>query len=321
MILNCFALLVVALAAAVNGHGAGFKIRAIAQVPNGAATITGSPQLNLSSHVAPGERLVMSRGMQVDEAGAVYLNFDRISRTGWKELPAEEAFKDGAGREPTSAEELAGWRSYFEKNRPQTDAAKQEAWEEYLRGVRQMHPGFAPTEKLRPLSIKIDADGNVLEIVESPISISRSGLVETVSISAQDLQWFKNNVQLPELKDKKEKIEWRDREQRKSVVRLAEFSEGLNLGSDKSGNTVFLMTIAMPFHRPHNHGTSDFISRVYVLDKARKVRHFEAAYPTIRMHATTGDLYELYEGPYEGLMPALDDSKVKPVVVRVWKAR
>lgn len=321
MILNCLALLILSVSAVQKANAAGYRIRAIAQVPNGAPTVAGSPQLDLSASVAPGERLVMSQAMQVDEDGIVYLNLDRISRSGWKELSAEEAFEDGAGRKPNSAEELAGWRSYFEKNRPQTDAAKEEAWDEYMRGIRRLHPGFAPLEKRRPLSIKIDAEGKVLEIGEAPIPLKRSGLAEAVPISAQELQWFKQSVQLPELADKTEKIEWRDSGQKKSVVRFAEFSEGLDLGSDQEGHSVYLMTIAMPFHRPHHHGTSDFLARVYVLDKTRNIKYVEPAYPTIRMHAATGNLYELHEGPYEGLMPALDDPQIRPLVVRVWMAR
>lgn len=318
MILNCLAMLILSLPAVGEANAAGYKVRAIAQIPNGAATVAGSPQLNLSAYLAPGERLVMSRVMEVDEARTVYLNFDRISRTRWKELSVEEAFRESAGREPDSAEELAGWRTYFEKKRPQTDTAKEEAWAKYREGSSRIHPGFSPLEARRPLSVKIDTSGKVLAIAEKPVSPAQTGLIDGTPISEEDLAWFQNNVQLTELAHMREKVEWRESGKKKSAERRARFDRGLKLGEDKAGNTVFFMEIVTPFLRPHTHGTSDYLARVYVLDKQRRILQVESAYPSIRMHAATHDLYELYQGPYEGLMPALDDPKVRPLLIRIW---
>jgi hypothetical protein len=298
-----------------------FDVRPIVQIPTGGSRVLGVKELDLSKYLGMNDRLVLSQKLDADEPGHIYLNFDRVSVTGWREVPEEKVFEAEFGRAPEDSAELKGWRERRSKSpKAATDVEKRAAWESFRDSKRQ-HPGFEPVEERRPLFIKLDTAGKVLDVRETPTKPARSGLSPGESIPAETLAWFRTSVSLSEFRNKREKIEWKDQGKTKSVERTAEFTEGMKLGEDGKGNTVFLMRVTMPFLRPHSHGTSDSAMRVYVVSPDKSVLQSTPAYPGIRMHARTHDLYELFQGAYEGLMPALDDPKVKPLVVRVWKAR
>jgi hypothetical protein len=79
------------------------------------------------------------------------------------------------------------------------------------------------------------------------------------------------------------------------------------------------MGISVPWNRPHIHGVSDFVDKVYVLSPDNKVLYSQEAYPTIRMQKGTGDLIEIYSGPYKGLMPSLEDDGKQAWAMRRWR--
>lgn len=318
-----FALLALLAAYPIPGSCAdGFDVRPVVQIPTGAPRVQGAKELDVSKYLRANDRLVLSQKMDVDEDGNVYLNFDRVARTGWKDVPEEKIFEMDHGKPPTDSNELKEWReSRAMSPKTTSDAERRAAWEEFRQGKRRNHPGFEPAEERRPLFVKVDVSGKVLEVREHYQTPARSAFRASQEISAEELAWFKKHASLSEFSEKREKIMWRDQGQVKSVERTAEFRDGVRLGEDGRGNTVYLLTITMPFLRPHRHGTSDYAARVYVISPEKKIIQVTPAYEAIQMHTISNDLYELYQGPYEGLMPALDDPRVKPLVVRVWKAK
>lgn len=262
----------------------------------------------------------MPKSFDVDEDGSIIVNVSVSKRKGWEPVDAEGAFKKANGRKPASTDELTEWKKeHYLDSPPLSDDGKAKAWETYRSGPNQRHPGVRPVVEVKTKGLRVSPDGKLLERREGEIPAQHSTLLQPSAADDSLVAWFNANVPLPEYADRQREIKIRDGKEIKTHTQKAFFTEGHVLGDTRGGNRVYLMEISVPWNRPHIHGVSDFVDRVYVLSPDKKVLYSQETYPEIKMQKGTDYLFEIYSGPHKGLMPSLEDDRKQSWSVRRWR--
>ncbi|MBI5624224.1 MAG: hypothetical protein HY924_10625 [Elusimicrobia bacterium] len=285
--------------------------------------------------IGPGSALELSqssqkqhfsvRGFDVDDNGNILINIEQITMEGWRDISAEEAFEAANGKGSAAGAEFREWKKdRFAEKRTASDEERSEAWDDFTAGPQRRDPGIRPVYQRETLGFRMSMAGKLLDKAKAAIAAKNSMLIPPEAFASDDprVAWFNANIPLKEYKSRRREVKYRSGAKIKTMTETPYFEEGSVLGEDMNGNRVYLMRIDVPFTRKHIHGTTDFVYRVYCLGRDQKVRFSAEAYPNIRMNKRTGDLYEVSGGAYEGLMPAIGDSKKSKVSsLRIWRAK